>query len=64
MTVITRNRHYNKWPLVFANPLVASATMDRLVDRAGKIVIQGKSYRMDSSVRRSRELPQLSEDSQ
>ena len=48
-TVITRNRDYNEWPLV---------------DRSVKIVIEGKSYRMDSFVRRSRELPQLSEDSQ
>ena len=34
--------------------------MDRLVHRAVKIVIEGKSYRMDSFVRRSRELPQPS----
>ena len=33
---------------MFANPLMASATMDRLVHRAVKIVIEGKSYRMDS----------------
>ena len=54
-TVITSNRDFNEWPLVFANPLMASATMDRLVHRAVKIVIEGKSYRMDSFVRRSRE---------
>ena len=30
-TVITSNRDFNEWPLVFANPLMASATMDRLV---------------------------------
>ena len=63
-TVITSNRDFNEWPLVFANPLMASATMDRLVHRAVKIVIEGKSYRMDSFVRRSRELPQPSQDSQ
>ena len=63
-TVITSNRDFNEWPLVFANPLMASATMDRLVHRAVKIVIEGKSYRMDSFVRRSRELPQPSEDPQ
>ena len=61
-TVITSNRDFNEWPLVFANPLMASATMDRLVHRAVKIVIEGKSYRMESFVRRSRELPQPSED--
>ena len=63
-TVITSNRDFNEWPLVFANPLMASATMDRLVHRAVKIVIEGKSYRMDSFVRRSRELPQPSENPQ
>ena len=49
---------------MLANPLMASAAMDRLVHRAVKIVIEGKSYRMDSFVRRSRELPQPSEDPQ
>ena len=63
-TVITSNRDFNGWPLVFANPLMASATMDRLVHRAVKIVIEGKSYRMDSFVRRSRELSQPSQDPQ
>ena len=57
-TVITSNRDFSEWPLVFANPLMASACMDRLVHRATKLVIEGKSYRMDSFVRRSRELPQ------
>ena len=57
-TVITSNRDFNEWPQVFANPLMASAAMDRLVHRAVKIVMQGKSYRMDSFVRRSRELPE------
>ena len=63
-TVITSNRDFNEWPLVFANPLMASATMDRLVHRAVKIVIEGKSFRMVRFVRRSRELPQPSEDPQ
>ena len=30
-SVITSNRDFNEWPLVFANPLMASATTDRLV---------------------------------
>ena len=62
-TVITSNRDFNEWPQVFANPLMASAAMDRLVHRAVKIVMQGKSYRMDSFVRRSRELPEPPEPS-
>ena len=57
---ITSNRDFDEWPLVFANPLMASATMGQLVHRTVKIVIKGKSYRMDSFVPRSRELPQPS----
>ena len=49
--MITSNRDFNEWPLVFANPLMASATMDRLVHRAVKIVLDGKSCR---SPRRTR----------
>lgn len=53
-TIITSNRDFNEWPLVFANPLMGSAAMDRLVHRAVKIVIQGKSYRVDSFVKRTK----------
>jgi DNA replication protein DnaC len=52
--IITSNRDFNEWPLVFANPLMGSAAMDRLVHRAVKIVIEGKSYRVDSFVKRSK----------
>jgi hypothetical protein len=41
--------------LVFANPLMGSAAMDRLVHRAVKIVIEGKSFRVDSFVKRSKQ---------
>jgi DNA replication protein DnaC len=54
-TIITSNRDFNEWPMVFANPLMASASMDRLVHRATKIVIEGKSYRLESFVRRTKE---------
>jgi DNA replication protein DnaC len=47
-TIITSNRDFNEWPEVFSNPLIASAAMDRLVHRAVKIVIEGRSYRMNS----------------
>jgi DNA replication protein DnaC len=55
-TILTSNRDFNEWPMVFANPLMGSAAMDRLVHRAVKIVIEGKSYRVDSFVRRSKQL--------
>jgi DNA replication protein DnaC len=53
-TIITSNRDFQEWMSIFANPLVASAAMDRLVHRACKIVIEGKSYRIDAFGRRNR----------
>ncbi len=47
-TIITSNRDFAEWQSVFSNPLMGSAAMDRLVHRAIKIVIEGKSYRMHS----------------
>ena len=55
-TLITSNRDFDEWPQVFTNPLMGSAAMDRLVHRAIKIVIEGKSYRLDSFVRTSKTL--------
>ncbi len=48
--IITSNRDFAEWPQVFANLLMGSAAMDRLVHRAIKIVIEGKSYRMNTFV--------------
>lgn len=47
-TIITSNRDFSEWPMVFSNPLMGSAAMDRLVHRAYKITIEGDSYRMNS----------------
>ena len=55
-TIITSNRDFSEWLSVFANPLMGSAAMDRLVHRGIKIVIEGKSYRVDSFLKRSRTL--------
>ena len=57
-TVITSNRDFGEWPSVFSNPLVASAAMDRLVHRAIKIVIEGKSYRLNSFIGKAKSLTQ------
>ena len=35
---------------------MGSAAMDRLVHRASKIVIEGKSYRVDAFIQRTRRL--------
>ena len=55
-TILTSNRDFNEWPMIFSNPLMGSAAMDRLVHRASKIVIEGKSYRVDVFIQRSRKL--------
>jgi DNA replication protein DnaC len=55
-SIITSNRDFNEWPMIFANPLMGSAAMDRLVHRASKIVIEGKSYRVDAFIQRSKRL--------
>lgn len=53
-TIVTSNRDFNEWPAVFKNPLMASAAMDRLVHRATKIVIEGKSFRLNEFGKRSK----------
>ena len=53
-TIVTSNRDFAEWPAVFSNPLMGSAAMDRLVHRAVKLVIEGKSYRLDNFVKRGK----------
>lgn len=55
-TLITSNRDFDEWPMIFSNPLMGSAAMDRLIHRAAKIVIEGKSYRLDSFLKKSKAL--------
>jgi DNA replication protein DnaC len=43
--VLTSNRAPAEWPDVFLDPLLASAGLDRLGDRAEVLVITGVSYR-------------------
>jgi DNA replication protein DnaC len=43
--LLTSNRAPNEWPDIFLDPLLASAGLDRLLDRAEVIIIQGASYR-------------------
>ena len=47
-TIITSNREFSEWLSIFENPLIGSAAMDRLVHRAIKIIIEGKSYRLEA----------------
>jgi DNA replication protein DnaC len=57
-TVITSNRDFDEWPSIFGNPLIASAAMDRLVHRAIKITVAGKSYRLNSFIKKAKRLTQ------
>ena len=43
--LITSNRAPNEWPDLFLDPLLASAGLDRLLDRAEVVIIRGASYR-------------------
>ena len=52
--VITSNRDFNEWFKIFSNPLIASAAMDRLIHRAIKTVLDGKSYRMEEFSKRNK----------
>jgi DNA replication protein DnaC len=43
--IVTSNRTFAEWPELFANPLLASAALDRLAHDAHQIVITGDSFR-------------------
>lgn len=44
--VVTSNREPAEWHDMFASPLLANATLDRLLDRAEIVTITGRSYRL------------------
>ena len=52
--IITSNRDFDEWPTIFDNPLLGSAAMDRLIHRASKFELIGKSYRVEGFVKRQR----------
>jgi DNA replication protein DnaC len=49
--VLTSNRAPSEWPEIFLDPLLASAGLDRLSDKAEVLVITGSSYRARSPVK-------------
>jgi DNA replication protein DnaC len=53
-TIITSNRDLSEWPSVFSNPLIGSAVMDRLIDGSVKIVIEGKSFRLNNFIKKNK----------
>jgi DNA replication protein DnaC len=44
-TVLTANRHASDWYALFPNPVVAESILDRLVNSAHHVAMEGRSYR-------------------
>ena len=57
--LLTSNRAPNEWADLFMDPLLASAGLDRLLDRAEVIIIRGPSFRTQG---RSRLLEEVKTD--
>jgi len=60
--IITSNRDFDEWPAIFDNPLLGSAAMDRLVHRASKFELEGKSYRVEGFSKRQQRHDHESQD--
>jgi DNA replication protein DnaC len=54
--LLTSNRAPSEWPDIFLDPLLASAGLDRLLDRAEVVVIRGASYRAQNRARLEQEV--------
>jgi DNA replication protein DnaC len=47
--ILTSNRDISEWPEVFTDPVLASAAIDRIFDRAKVSEFRGKSYRAEGN---------------
>lgn len=54
--LLTSNRAPNEWADLFLDPLLASAGLDRLLDRAEIVIIRGTSYRAQGRMRLAEEV--------
>lgn len=49
--ILTTNKHFKKWPEIFANDsTLTSAVLDRLLHHAHTVIIEGNSFRMKDRV--------------
>ncbi len=55
--ILTSNRAPGEWPEVFNDPLLASAGLDRLGDRAYLLTITGRSFRLSHQQRAAEATP-------
>lgn len=55
--LLTSNRAPAEWPDLFLDPLLASASLDRLLDRAEVVIIRGASFRAQNRARLEQEVP-------
>lgn len=55
--ILTSNRAPDEWPEVFNDPLLASAGLDRLGDRAYLLTITGRSFRLSHHQRLAADTP-------
>lgn len=49
-TIITSNKPFDEWGLIFQDDVVASAILDRLLHHCFSFLIQGKSFRLKNMV--------------
>jgi DNA replication protein DnaC len=49
--ILTSNRDVDEWPSMFPEPVLASASLDRICDRAEKIFFVGESYRLKGKIK-------------
>jgi DNA replication protein DnaC len=61
--LLTSNRALEEWPDLFADPLLASAGLDRLTHRADVVLITGASFRAQRPRQAEKEAPIVNSDS-
>ena len=55
--IVTSNREVAEWVGLFADPILANSTLDRLANGAHQLVIEGPSYRARLAPRPPEEAP-------
>jgi DNA replication protein DnaC len=44
--ILTSNKSYSEWGLIFGDPIIATAILDRLLHHSTTVNIRGESYRL------------------